>query len=215
MSVPLHLEVLDPAALVALKEHAGAAHAEGFYLAGGTALALQLGHRRSVDFDWFRGAEFDALALAQRLADHGVAFLSRSTARGTLHGTVGGTRVSFLEFRYPLLEGTVAATLGSGQGFQLAGLRDIGTMKLAAVTQRGARKDFFDLVALGRAGLRLDALLAAYQERFGVRDSGHVLTALTYFDDAERDTEPILGAREDWASVKAAIRGWVRALAGS
>ena len=82
------------------------------------------------------------------------------------------------------------------------------------MTQRGARKDFFDLVALGRAGLHLGALLPAYQERFGVRDSGHVLTALTYFDDAERDTEPILGAREDWTSVKAAMRGWVRELAG-
>ena len=212
MSASLHLEVLGTEALEALRAHARVADAEGFYLAGGTALALQLGHRRSEDFDWFRSRTFDALALAQELVARGVPFESRSTARGTLHGAVLATRVSFLEFRYALLD----PPLDSGLGFHLAGPRDIGAMKLSAVAQRGARKDFFDLVALGGAGLDLRTLLAAYQERFGVRDPGHVLTSLTYFDDAERDTEPILGARDDdWPSVKAVLRGWVRELAGA
>jgi len=88
-------------------------------------------------------------------------------------------------------------------------------MSRGPVAQRGARKDFFDLVALGRAGFDLRSLLAAYQQRFGVRDFGHALTALTYFDDAETDADPILGSREGWAGVKAAIRGWVRELANS
>jgi hypothetical protein len=209
MNVSLHLEVLDPSARAALERHARAADGEGFYLAGGTGLALQLGHRRSVDFDWFRQDGFEALGLARRLVELGVPFVSGSTARGTLHGRVQDTRVSFLEFRYPLLDPTV----DGGMGFRLAGPRDIGTMKLAAVAQRGARKDFYDLVALARAGFPLGALLAAYQERFRVEDPGHVLTALTYFDDAERDTELILGAHADWASVKDAIRGWVREFA--
>jgi len=205
----LRLEVLDAKGRAALDAHAASAHAEGFHLAGGTALALQLGHRRSVDFDWFRATEFDPLELAQRLVARGVPFTIGSTARATLHGSVDGTRVSFLEFRYPLL-----APLVDGGAFRLAGLRDIGAMKLSAIAQRGARKDFFDLVALVRAGLALPDLLDAYQRRFAVRDVAHVLTALTYFDDAERDTEPILGSRDDWPAVKAAIRGWVREVAG-
>jgi hypothetical protein len=100
---PLRLEALDESARAVLEAHAAIAHAEGFYPAGGTALALQLGHRRSVDFDWFTDAEFDPLMLARRLGDGGVPFVARGTARGTLHGTVLHARVSFLEFRYPRL----------------------------------------------------------------------------------------------------------------
>lgn len=207
----LHLELLDEQARRALDAHAFVAAAEGFHLAGGTALALQLGHRRSVDFVWFRESEFDPLALARLLSSRGVPFVAESTARSTLHGRVVGTRVSFIEFRYPLLE----APLDGGLGFQLARPLDIGAMKLSAVVQRGARKDFFDLVALGRAGFDLRSLIAAYQRRFGIRDLAHVMTALTYFDDAERDTEPILESSEDWAGVKATVRDWVRTLAGS
>jgi hypothetical protein len=213
MTVPaeLHPEILTPEGLEILRLHAPVADAEGFHLAGGTALALQLGHRRSVDFDWFKEAFGDPLSLARALADRGVPVSASSSARGTLHGRVRGLRVSFLEFRYPLLDPPRARPELGGK---LAGLRDIGAMKLSAVAQRGARKDFHDVVALGRAGLGLEPLLAAYQRRFGVRDVGHVLTALTYFEDAERDPEPILEAREDWAQVKETLRGWVRGYAG-
>jgi hypothetical protein len=207
----LHPEVLTPEGLEVLRLHAPAADAEGFYLAGGTALALQLGHRRSVDFDWFKEAFGDPLSLARALADRGVPFSASASARGTLHGRVHGLRVSFLEYRYPLLEPPRAS---AELGCKLAGLRDIGAMKLAAAAQRGARKDLHDIVALGRAGLGLEQLLAAYQQRFGVRDIGHVLTALTYFEDAERDPEPILAAREGWEQVKETLRTWVREYAG-
>lgn len=209
----LHLEVLAEEARVSLNAHAHAhaADAEGFYLAGGTALALQLGHRRSMDFEWFHEEGVDPLALAHRLVERGVPFVTGSTPRGTLHGSVLGTRVSFLEFRYALLE----PPLDGGLGFELAGPLDIGTMKLSAVAPRGTRKDFYDLVALVRSGRDLRALLDAYQRRFAVRDLGHVLTALTYFDDAERDSEPVLDSRDDWPAVKSAIRGWVREHAAS
>src|SRR2546426_11653184 len=75
----------------------------GFYLGGGTALALQLGHRRSLDLDWFRPRSFDPLSLAQELRDFGIPFRTDQTARSTLHGKVQGIRVTLLEYRYPLL----------------------------------------------------------------------------------------------------------------
>jgi len=206
----LHLEVLSDQARKALDLHASFADSEEFYLAGGTALALQFGHRRSVDFDWFRTKGFDPVSLARGLTERGVPFELGSTARATLHGRVEGTQVSFIEFRYP----TLAPLLDSGLGFKLAAPLDIGTMKLSAVAQRGARKDFFDLVALGRAGFGPRVLLDAYQRRFAVRDLSHVLAALTYFDDADKDTEPVLDSRENWSDVKKTIRGWVKELAG-
>lgn len=99
-----------------------------------------------------------------------------------------------------------AADFGCG----LASLADAAAMKLAAIGQRGARKDYFDVVAIGRAGLDLPAMLDAYRRRFAVQDIGHVLTALTWFDEADQDAEQLLRTRETWDAVKDTLRAWVR-----
>jgi hypothetical protein len=199
----LHLDVLPDAQRGLLAEIGPAVTERGFYMAGGTALALQLGHRRSVDFDWFRTATIvDPLALASEL---GVTV--EATSPGTLHGVARGVRVSFFTYRYPLLEPPVPAeTLGC----ELASVRDVAAMKLAAITQRGARKDFHDLVAIGRAGVDLPSMLAAYSEKFSATDIGHVLVALTWFEDADRDAEPVLATTTAWEDVKGTLRRWVK-----
>ncbi len=187
------------------------ADAGGFTLAGRTGLALQLGHRRSVDFDWFTDQALgDPLRLARQFQEDGVAVRVDGTERGTLHGRVSGVRVSFLEYRYPLLEDPLRLP---GLSTALASISDIACMKLSAITQRGARKDFVDLHAIGRS-LPLAEMMRLYRKKFGVRDIGHVLTALTYFDDADRERAPQMLHRIDWASVKATLRGWVKGLAG-
>lgn len=199
----LHVGVLPPSQQEVLRRIGPAAEAHGFYMAGGTALALQLGHRQSVDFDWFRGQEIDdPLGLASEL---GLDVLA--TSRNTLHAAAGGVKLSFLTFRYPLLEPLIRAP---EFGCSLASLRDAAAMKLAAIGQRGARKDYFDLVALGRAGLPLDSMLEAYRRKFTVADIGHVLTALTWFDDADADAEPVLRSGDTWEDVKTTLRAWVK-----
>lgn len=101
----LHPDVLPPAQQRVLLRIGPAADERGFYMAGGTALALQLGHRQSVDFDWFRDTAIDdPLGLAAEL---GLEVLS--TARNTLHAVSAGVKLSFLTFRYPLLEPVVRA----------------------------------------------------------------------------------------------------------
>ena len=115
-----------------------------------------------------------------------------------------GVRVSFLEYRYPRLRPGLARS-----GLVLASLEDIAAMKLAAVTQRGSRKDFVDVFALGRR-FRLEEMLGFYREKYGLEDCGHVLVALSYFDDADGERMPTMIARWSWPSVKAAIRGWVQ-----
>ncbi|HEY8019804.1 MAG TPA: nucleotidyl transferase AbiEii/AbiGii toxin family protein [Thermoanaerobaculia bacterium] len=153
--------------------------ADGFYLAGGTAIALHLGHRRSVDFDWFPGAH------------------------------IHGVRVSFLEFRYRMLD---ALLTWPEYGCRLAGLRDLACMKLSAIAQRGSRKDFVDLHALGRHGFRLRDMLEWYQTKFEVQDIGHVLYALAYFDIADSEPRPRMLWKSDWKDVKRTILSWVREL---
>jgi len=183
-----------------------------FYLAGGTALALQLGHRRSVDFDWFREESIpDPLAFATELRGAAAGLVVLGTSTNTLHGELDGVRASWFTYPYPLLESPVEL---AEFPCRLASIADIAAMKLTAVAQRGAKKDFYDLFAIARSGLDLAGMLAAYKKKFDVQDIGHVLVALTWFEDAEADPAPILDSADDWEAVKAGIRSWVRDLAG-
>jgi hypothetical protein len=111
-----------------------------YYLGGGTALAIFLRHRRSLDLDWFTLEGFtDPLVFAQDPREVGIPFSTEQTAPGTLHGQVEGVRVGFLEFHYPLLAPLVH---WSDTGANLASLDDLACMKLAAIAQRGLKKDF-------------------------------------------------------------------------
>ena len=128
-------------------------------------------------------------------------------AGGTLHGTAGGVKLSFLEYRYPAL---VPLVEWPEFGCRLAGLEDIACMKLSAIASRGARKDFIDVYALGRSGFAIADMLAQYRSKFAVEDAGHVLMSLTYFDDAELEEMPELLWQIDWPEVRQTIESWVR-----
>jgi hypothetical protein len=208
----LHPEVLQGAQADVLRMLGRWVTESGFYLAGGSALALHLGHRRSVDFDWFTQDPFpDPLVLAQLLRDAGIPFLTTSTERGTLHGTAAAVRVTFLEYRYPLLKPTVS---WPDFGCPLAALEDIACMKLSAVAQRGTKKDFIDIYALGQSGLTLKAMLDCYQRKYGIKDIAHVLYGLAYFDDAEREKALNLVWKLEWQDVKTTIQTWLKEFSG-
>ncbi|MBI4538916.1 MAG: nucleotidyl transferase AbiEii/AbiGii toxin family protein [Gemmatimonadetes bacterium] len=183
---------------------------EDFYLGGGTAVAIHLGHRRSLDLDWFTGrALTEPLRFAEELRRKGIAFRTEAVERGTLHGSVEGLRLIFLEYRYPTLHPPIPwATFGC----RIASLDDLACMKLAAIAQRGSKKDFVDLYALVRAYRPLAELLDCYKARYDVEDIGHVVFALTYFDDA--DPEPTLAMlwEVEWSEIKASVLSWVKAL---
>ncbi|HEX9943724.1 MAG TPA: nucleotidyl transferase AbiEii/AbiGii toxin family protein [Thermoanaerobaculia bacterium] len=204
----LHPEVLTERQRKALRLLGPQSAADGFYLAGGTALALHLGHRRSVDFDWFLEGQLPApLRLAREIQDRGIPFVTGQVERGTLYGTVHGVRVSFLEFRYRMLDPLVP---WPDFGCRLAGLRDLACMKLSAITQRGSKKDFIDLYALGHSGFSLPDMLEWYRAKFEVEDIGHVLYALAYFDDADGERMPRMVWKAEWKEIKRTITGWVR-----
>lgn len=202
-----HPEILSPKQRKTLRLLGPEVTARGFYLAGGTALALQLGHRRSVDFDWFlEGRMPDPLLLAREVQET-VPFVTTRIEPRTLFGTVNGVRVSFFEFRYPLLD---PAVTWPEYGCRLASLRDIACIKLSAIVQRGSKKDFVDLFALGREGFQLPDMLDWYRTKFGIDDMGHVLYALAYFDDADLERMPRMLWKIGWKEVKDVIRSWTR-----
>lgn len=207
----LHAEVMPQAQQEVLRLLAPAAVEQGFYLGGGTAVAIHLGHRRSVDLDWFTEHSFpDPMRLASLLRERGIDLEPGLVDKGTLHGTAGGVRLSFLEYRYPLLQGPT-----EWPDFQcrLAHPDDLACMKLSAIANRGAKKDFIDLFALGQSGYDLAKMLDLYQARFQTREVGHVLFSLTYFEDAEPEEMPEMLWNASWEQVKRAIEAWVRDLA--
>ncbi|MGH2351198.1 MAG: nucleotidyl transferase AbiEii/AbiGii toxin family protein [Chloroflexota bacterium] len=204
----LHPEVLRTAQTRVLRQFGPVLTERRFYLAGGTAVAIHLGHRRSVDLGWFCQESIpDPLLLAQGIREAGVPFRTGRVDRGTLDGVVAGVRVSLLEYRYPLLEATIP---WDGFGCLLASLADLACMKLAAVAQRGAKKDFVDVYALGLRYRPLQGMLHLYTQKYSVSDIAHLLYGLTYFDDADRERMPRMLWRTNWSTIKQTIREWVR-----
>ena len=181
-----------------------------FYLGGGTALSLYFGHRHSVDLDWFTDKKIsDPLLLAQDIRDHGVAFVTGRIDRGTLHGTISGIRVSFLEYRYPLLKTPIPIPQFR---CRMASPEDLACMKLSAIAQRGSKKDFVDIYALSLKHTTLDAMIHLYQKKYSVQDIIHVLYGLAYFDEADRERMPKMYWKVDWKTIKRAIQRAVRHL---
>lgn len=205
-----HVEGLSKKQLAVLHKLAPAIQPNDFYLGGGTALAIYFGHRVSEDLDWFTSNPLgDALILAQLLRNEKVNFVTEQTAPGTLHGSIAAVRVTFLEFRYPLLKALVQ---WKEIGCSLASLEDLACMKLSAIAQRGARKDFCDIYALGTKQFALKEMVDLYRKKFGVSDVSPVLYGLTYFDDAENERMPKMLWKVKWADIRKTIEAWVRAL---
>ena len=207
----LHEEVLGRAQPAVLSLVGPALEAEGFYLGGGTALALHLGHRRSVDLDWFANhAIDDVLQLGSRLQGRGVPLAVERADSGTLHGRVRSVHISLLEYPFPLIGQLV---YWPERGCHLASLDDLAAMKLSAIAQRGAKRDFVDIYSLATAYRPLHELLETYRRKYGILGIAHVLYGLTYFDLADRDRTPPMLWDVDWRAVKRAIRQWVEQLA--
>lgn len=184
----------------------------GFYLAGGTALAIRLSHRISVDLDWFTTHPFeDGMLVAQSLRIAGLPITVDQVSPGTLHGSIKGVRVTFLQYQYPFIK---PPDPWSEMKCDLASLADLACMKLSAIAQRGARKDFCDLYALGIRHFSLQDMLTFYQKKFSIHDIGSVLYGLVYFDDAEQERMPRMLLDVSWKEIKSTIVGWVKDISG-
>lgn len=201
-------KVLSPESWDLVRRLVAGGHLDSWTLAGGTGLALQLGHRYSEDLDFFRTPAFESEILLSRLSEVGpVAIQSRSS--GTLHLVLEGLRVSFLAMEAPLL---FAGT--PYRGLVLADPRDIAVMKLVAIGSRGSRKDFVDLFFYLQAGGSLEAMLELTRRRFEKIDFNeyHLLKSLVFFDDAEAEPMPRMLREVSWQAIKETITAEVQRL---
>ena len=192
-----HREVITPAAEQTLHELQHASVLTGFYLAGGTGLALQFGHRRSLDLDFFSLELFEEDAVLQQVQQVS-GFSLDAKSPHTLHAAIGGVKVSFLGYAYPLL-----FPLKEFLSIRIAGARDIACMKLSAIASRGTRRDFVDLYAAANE-LGLPQLLELFHRKYAQAryNTVHILKSLTYFADAEKDPMPDMLIPLSWDEIK-------------
>ncbi|MFA6585533.1 MAG: nucleotidyl transferase AbiEii/AbiGii toxin family protein, partial [Candidatus Paceibacterota bacterium] len=171
----MHYETLDEkrrALLPALD-----AFKQEFYLAGGTALALQIGHRVSVDFDFFTEQDFETEEVYERVQKaFGQVSRTQESPRTLAILVQDDVRISFMGYHYPLLHACVDT-----EHLRLASMLDIGCMKLGAIVSRAELKDYVDLFFILKH-LPLPDLLAALSKKLPSLDQNLVLKALVSFD---------------------------------
>lgn len=195
----LRLEALTPEALALAPSLCAALEGTPFVLAGGTGLALQLGHRISVDFDWFcRPDEFPE-SLRSRLTGLGRPLALIQEGRQSFECLLSGVKCSFFGYT-----ATFGAAPDSLYCRPLAPVEDIGVMKLIAVSQRGAKKDFFDLYEILRSR-DFSAIIRRAKNMLSEMPVNpmHLAKSLAYFEDAEGDPDPVVLSGTDWQTVKA------------
>ena len=202
-----HLSTLSDRQQQAVRQLGPILAERGFYLAGGTAVALWLGHRHSVDLDWFTAQPFkDPAQLAHDLSESGIRLTGETVNPGTLQGSVAQVKVSMFEHSYPCLVPPVRC---APLGCLLAGEPDLAAMKILALSQRGAKRDFIDLFALARQRDSLRPLLDNYQKKYRTEEIVHVLHSAVYFKDAAKDRTPPMFWDVDWRMIQKTFLRWV------
>ncbi|SRX52877.1 nucleotidyl transferase AbiEii/AbiGii toxin family protein [Aequorivita sp. CIP111184] len=171
---------------------------KGFNLVGGTALALQIGHRLSVDIDLFGNSEINEIEFAQELSLFGKTIVLKKSKNIIIY-TVNGIKIDFVNYNYPLLKKTETV-----DSIRLASLEDIAAMKLNAISGRGSKKDFIDLYFLLK-NFSLKEMIDFYAKKYEDGSSFLVIKSLTYFEDAEKDEMPIMTKPITWANIKDSI----------
>ncbi len=195
----LQTRTVEPRTLELLKTLVSKPYLEPFFLVGGTALALQLGHRVSIDLDLFTVTDFDQdELLADLRKDFEVEVEVRSPS--IFITKIDDVKVDFVRFRYKILFPALQI-----DGVRMLELRDIAPMKLDAVTKRGSKKDFYDIYFLLEK-MPLPEILDLYAQKFEHTTVFHVIKSLTYFEDAEEQPEPMVFEKiHTWKKVKMTI----------
>jgi hypothetical protein len=177
-------------------------------LAGGTACAIHLGHRISMDLDFFTGMDFQIESVIAEIRKAGHPFQIISEGEGYLIVTIEGIKVSLFKYEYPFLEKTFIY-----EGIPVAGVLDIASMKVIAISQRGTKRDFVDLYCILQE-MPFHKIAGHMVKRFGKGriNPVHVGKSLVYFSDADSNPEPeyVEARDESWEKIKSFFRNHVR-----
>lgn len=193
----MRLEVLDQKRKDFLKK-LGFLRKSGFYLAGGTALALHIGHRNSFDFDFYSKKSFKNEKLKEEFIQRFKKVKEVNSEEDTLELSVDGIRMSFFKYPYKLIK----PCLKIGE-IETASLEDIAAMKIVAILGRGVKRDFIDIYFLLKT-FSLGDIIKFTKKKYAHFNSYTALKGLTYFVDAEKkqDREINLFQKASWEGIK-------------
>ena len=194
----LQYHTVEPATLDLLKKISAIPSFSSHRLVGGTSLALQFGHRLSVDLDFFSTDQIDHEEILINLKPLGkIEIVSRSKFINSFF--INDIKVDFVSLPYQWLEEPMIE-----DSIRLAGRKDIAAMKLSAITNRGSKKDFIDIGLLIEQ-LGLTQMLTLYRQKYPDGMEMMVLRSLVYFQDAEDQSDPVMLIPYNWEEVKKLI----------
>ena len=194
----LHLETIEPKTLELLRKLQSLSIFENSRLVGGTALALQLGHRKSIDLDIFGKIAAMPEEIQETCSEVGSFEISKTSKNINIYW-VDGIKVDCVNYPYEWLEECRVL-----DGVRLASISDIASMKISAIINRGTKKDFIDLHFLLKE-MSLNHILDLYDQKYTDGSRFIAIKSLTYFEDAESDPMPYMFEDVTWEDVKKSI----------
>lgn len=195
----LSFQTIDPNTLELLKTLAQAPILSNMRLVGGTALALQYGHRRSIDLDFFGQTTESVEELSEALKEYtgGLTLLSASKTIRVYR--IRDVKVDIVNYNYPWIDEALKE-----EGLMLASPKDIAAMKVNAVMGRGTKKDFIDIYFLLQH-YSFEQLVRFYLEKYADGTVYRALMSMTYFGDADPQPMPYMFVNVTWESIKEKI----------
>lgn len=200
----IHYNTVSESLLQPVKKITGDAFFQKFRLGGGTALALQIGHRKSLDADFISAEIFDKEALSARVES---TFANAKDIQRGEHGIfckLNGIKVDFLTWNRPFIRNAVTEN-----GLRFLHIEEIAAMKLFAITRRGEKKDYVDIAALLRLN-SLDQLMKFYLERHPENDPAVAARFLVSYSDIEKQPMPAMFNGMSWENCKTVLQESVK-----
>jgi predicted nucleotidyltransferase component of viral defense system len=195
----LYYETIDAATLQLLKELQDVDVFQDLRLVGGTSLALQLGHRKSIDLGFFGKVDFEQIDVKEVFGKFETVTAIKKSKNINIF-EINGVKVDFVNYNYPWLQDLLIE-----DDLRLAQKKDIAAMKIAAITGRGSKKDFVDLYYLLNE-FSIEQILGFYKQKYLDASEFIALKSLSYFDDANEDLPLDMLKDISWENVKKRIR---------
>lgn len=197
----LQKQAVETSTLELIRELQSKVYFKDFFLVGGTALALNLGHRKSIDIDLFSNFNFDTQSLLENLT-HDFQFNLFYSASNTLKGSIANVKIDVLAHRYPFVNEPLYA-----DGISMLSTEDIIAMKLNAISVSGQRvKDFIDIFFLLEK-YSIENMLDFYRKKYSLQNEVNVLKSLIWFNDVDLSDWPVMlkNINLKWDTVKKEI----------
>jgi predicted nucleotidyltransferase component of viral defense system len=195
----LSYKTIEPHTLELLRKLSSDTLLKNVRLVGGTALALQYGHRRSIDLDFFGNITDDAFAFKDMLRQYGTLAIFKESKNIHIY-SLDNIKIDFVNYEYPWIDSPIVE-----DGLILASPTDIAAMKVNAIEGRGTKKDFIDLYYLLQY-YTLDDILSFYKKKYPEYSIFRALMSMTYFEDADEQIMPKMFDNTNWDTMKNKIR---------